>query len=171
MDSATFIIGAISIAIFILPFAVTRMNRKKQEKQLLQSLSNLAKQHNCKITQHEFCSDFVIGLDENANSLFFFKRHRQNGNKETAHHINLSEFQNCNIINKNRVVKSNGSDSKVIDRLELSFTPVAKNQPAFLLELYNSEESFQLVGELQLIEKWSKLINEKIKHQKKKVEQ
>ena len=162
MDSGTIIIGAISIAICILPFVVLRSNRKKIEKKRLQSLEDIAAQHNCTITQHEFCGEFVIGLDEANNFVFFFRKTKDN---EIARYINLAGIQKCKVINTSRNYSNQGGEYKAVDRLELSFVPVAKNEPDLLLEIYNAEESMQLVGELQLVEKWAKRINDQVDRQ------
>ena len=41
----------------------------------------MAEKQNSKISKHEFSGDFVIGLDENTNMLFFYKQTKE---KETA---------------------------------------------------------------------------------------
>lgn len=136
MDSGTLVIGAIMIAICILPFILINNSIKKQKKQLLQALLALSDQKNCKMTQYELGSNLAIGIDENADLLFFFKRLKD---KEISQHVNLK------------------------DKLELCISPKTKSRPDIFLEFYNSEENLQLNGELQLIEKWAKIINDQIK--------
>jgi len=56
----------------------------------------------------------------------------------------------------------------VVDKLELSFYPVEKGKPEISIEFYNDEyDSLTLSGELQLAEKWEKLLNEQLKTPKK----
>ena len=153
MDIGITITGAILIAICILPFVLIGRNSRKQEKLLFQSLSNIAAKHNCKITQHECCEEYIIGLDETSNFLFFFKRVKD---KEISKQINLSEIQNCKIINTSR---SNGNE-KIIDKLELSFSSSTKKEANIILELYNSDDRIQLGDDFLLIERWAKKINE-----------
>lgn len=50
--------------------ALQQQKKAKQKKQLL---NTIAIQQNCKITQHELCANFIIGLDENKKCVFFFK--------------------------------------------------------------------------------------------------
>ena len=160
MDSGTLIVGAIMIVICILPFILINNSIKKQKKQLLQSLSGLATQQNCKITQHELGSNLAIGMDENADFLFFFRRVKD---KEIVQHIDLKDIQNCKVLNTSRTVRNSKENYQVTDKLELCVTPKAKSRPDILLEFYNSDENSQLDGELQLIEKWTKIINDKVK--------
>lgn len=155
MDIGIIITGAILIAICILPFVLMERNSRKQEKLLFQSLSNIADKQNCKITVHECCEEYIIGLDEPKNFLFFFKRVKD---KEISEQINLAEIQNCKIINTSR---SNGNE-KVIDKLELSLISNTKKTPDILLELYNSDDRMQLGEDFLLIERWVKKINERL---------
>lgn len=163
MDTGTAITVAIIIAICILPFLLLIRNRKMKEKQLLSYISRIAQQHHNKITLHEFCSDFVIGLDEIAGQVFFLKNHDDD---VTSQQINLTDIDNCKVIRTLRAKNRRDHNYQEIDRLELSFTPITKNQPDVFLEIYNSNTSMQLGVELHLIEKWSKIVNNKIRELK-----
>jgi hypothetical protein len=161
MDLNSAMAGAIMIAICILPFISMSRGRKKRDKQMLQSLTEIAKQHNCQISQHEFCGDFVIGIDEIKNSVFFHKHLRD---KTIEQFIDLASIKNCKIININRAIKNHEGTHKVIDKLELVFIPASKNKSEITLEFFNSDVTTQLYGELPTIEKWSKLINDRLKY-------
>lgn len=156
MDIGITITGAILIAICILPFVLMGRNSRKHEKLLFQSLSNIAAKQNCKITQHECCEEYIIGIDETSNFLFFFKRVKD---KDISQYINLSEIQDCKIVNTSR---SNGNE-KIIDKLELNLISHTKKTPNILLELYNSDDRMHLGDDFLLIERWAKKINELLK--------
>ncbi|OFY17173.1 MAG: hypothetical protein A2X02_02780 [Bacteroidetes bacterium GWF2_29_10] len=136
-----------------------RQNRKKREKQLFKSLSNIAEKQNCKITQYECCIELAIGLDKTANYLFFFNRFKD---KEIAKYVNLAEIQNCKLVNTTRNINNKYGNYKVIDKLELKFSPIDKNKPYVFFEFYNAEEGLQLTEERNLIEKWEKIITERL---------
>lgn len=159
MDSVTIIIGAVVTALCVLPFIIISRNKKRREKQFLQSLSNIAEKQNCKITLHEFFGDFVIGLDEKANFFFFYKKMDQ---IEITEHINLAEIQKCKIVTTARTVGEKKDSYTVTDKLELSFLSGDKSIPNKTIEFYNSQESMQLTGELQLLEKWAKIVDDRI---------
>jgi hypothetical protein len=89
MDLGTLIVGLLSLAVCILPFAIINNNRKKGEKQILQSLSNIAIQHHCQITKHEICGEFGIGIDESKNFIMFFDKRK---NKLIEQIIDLSDM-------------------------------------------------------------------------------
>lgn len=160
MNTATTIIGVIMLSICILPFVLLNRGKSNSEKQLLYSLSNFAHKLNGKITLHDYCGGIVIGLDETANILFFVKQ--INGN-EICQHIHLSEVQSCKVVSTSRAIKNKQGKGIIIEKVELSFAPVIKGKPDVLWEFYNASDSPQLDGEPQLVEKWAKAVNERIK--------
>lgn len=161
MDSGTLIVGVIILAACILPFVLMVRSRKKKEKQLLLKLTGIANNHNFKISMHELFEEFAIGLDEKANQLFFLRKTKEN---ETVQHINLEEVKDC------KVVKTGHSDNNynTIDKLELQFSFLEKKKQDEFLVFYNSEENTQLSGEILTIEKWVKILNDRLKQQQKK---
>ncbi len=159
MDTGTAIIVVIIITICILPFILLIRGRKMKEKQLLSYISSIAQQHQSKLTQYEFCSDFIIGLDEIASRVFFLKKRNDT---VTSKQINFTNIDNCKVIRTLKTKNSNDRNYQEIDKLELCFTPITKYHPDIFLELYNSNERMQLGIELPLIEKWSKIVNIKI---------
>ena len=163
MDLGSAIIGAIVIIICALPFVMMSRNSKKREKKNLQSLSEIATQNNCQIDQHEIFGSSAIGIDETKNFVFFYKLTKDKGIEQS---VDLSEVQNCKVINTSRTLNNKGGNRKVIDKLELSFLPIVQNRSEIKLEFFNSDDNLQLLGELQSIEKWSKLINDRLNHKK-----
>jgi ABC-type glycerol-3-phosphate transport system permease component len=163
MDWGTAIVGLISILICIVPFVIMYYNRVKKENKMLQSLNEIAQQHNCKIGQHEFCGDYVMGIDENRNFVFFFKQKKE---EAISQFVDLSEIQNCQTVKKTRNVKKDIGSLGFIERVELSFTPTNKTKGEKRFELYDEEINMQLCGELQFVDKWTKQINDRLKNKK-----
>jgi len=160
MDLGSAIIGAIVIVISALPVILMNRSIKKRKKVLLQSIKEMATQNNCHINQHEIFGSFAIGIDDSKNFVFFY---RQTKEKEIKQFVDLGEVQSCKVINTSRTLKRKEGNQKVIDKLELSFIP-AMNKPEIKLEFFNADVNAQLYGELQSIEKWSKLINDRLKN-------
>lgn len=158
MNTATIITLAILIAISIFIFVLMNMIKTKKEKIKLKLLADEAIKQNCQITKSEFCSGLLIGIDEPSNFLFFI-----NQNRNKSHHINLREVKIMRLINVTRTVTNGGSSYKVIDKLGLSFASKVGDKGDEFLEFYNSEyDSLNLTGELQLLEKWAEIIQNKI---------
>lgn len=157
------IIGTITMIICALPFVMVNNSKKKREKIFLQSLLEIAAQNNCQIYQHEILGNFAIGIDETKNFVFFYSQIKDKENKQ---YVDMSETQSCKVINTSRTFKNKDGNQKVIERLALSFVPTAKNKPEIIIEFFNADVSLRLNGELQLIEKWSNLINDRLKNRK-----
>ena len=158
MDTSTAIVTAILIGISIIPFTLMARRRKKEEQHCLQSLTNLANKYECQISQHEICGDFGIGIDDNKNAVLYFEQMKD---KIIEVFIDLTTVQKCSV-NRTTHSTSVGNDS-VIDKLELSFSPLVKDKPDILLEFFNIERCSHLNGELQTAEKWSKMINDRLR--------
>lgn len=161
MDLESAIYGAIVIAIIIILLLILSQSSKKRKKEKLQSLINLANKHNCKISQHEICGNYVIGIDEIKNTIFFYK---QINNKVVEQFIDLAAIKKCKVINISRTISNKDSNINIVDKLELSFIPIVKNKTEIILEFFNTDYSPQLCGELQSIEKWAKTINDRLKN-------
>jgi hypothetical protein len=160
MDLGTLIIAAVLVAICIVPFLIMGRNKKKRDKQLLQLLFDTASKENCKITQSEFLNDIAIGLDGINNKLFFLKKIDA---IEVEQHVSLLEIKNCGLLNSNRPLDTKMNKGVIIEKIGLTFTPNDKNKTNIVFEFFNSEETMLLSGELQLAQKWEKIINEKLK--------
>lgn len=156
MDLETLEIALVLVAICIVPFIIMGTNKKKRDKQLLQLLLDSASKENCKITQSELLNDVAIGLDETNNKLFFFKKIES---IEIAQHVSLLEMKSCGILNSNRLMDSKKKKDVIIEKIGLSFTPLDKNKAHEIFEFFNSEETMLLSGELQLAQKWAKIVN------------
>lgn len=163
MDWGTAIVGLISILICIIPFVIMHYNRVKKENKMLLSLKENAQQHNCNISQHEFCGDFVLGIDESRNLVFFFKQKKE---EAISQFVDLAEIQTCQVVKKTRNVKNDVGNLSIIERVEFSFTPTNKNKGETRFELYDEKTNMQLSGELQFVDKWTKQINNRLKNKK-----
>jgi hypothetical protein len=160
MDIGTTITILVVILICIIPFAVMSFNNSKRKKRLLQSLNKLAAQHNSKINEHDFWSNSIIGLSDNGNYVFAIRNIK--GNMVT-YNANLLEMQKCRVLNSSRTVKNNGSDFVITDKLALAFSNRSKDKADIVLDFYNTDyDSLTLTEELQLTEKWCKILNNKI---------
>jgi hypothetical protein len=163
MELGSAIVGAVSIAIVTLPVVLLGRNKRKKSNYLKSILSQLAAEHDCRIDQPEIAGNLAIALDETRNFVFFCNQVKDHVDKQ---YVDLGKIQSCKVINTSRMLKSKDGNQKVIDRLELCFIPKAKDKPEIKLEFFNAEINPQLYGELQTVEKWSKLINAQLKRKK-----
>ena len=156
MDLGNIILGAIILAVCIGPLVIMYYRSVNQDNKMLQSLNEIAKQHNCNINQHEICNNFAIGLDENNNYAFFFK---QIDEDSISQYVNLSEIKDCKAVKRTSFTKIKDENITFFERIELKFVPSNKSKAEISFELYTPENR-QLNGELQLVDRWSTQINE-----------
>lgn len=160
MDIGTTIIGIVIALICALPIILSIVNSSRRKKIILQKLFDFALKNNCKISQHGTCNNLTVGIDDTENMIFFTKKTKDN---EVFQQINLAEIQLCRVINSTRNVKHKETSLLVVEKLELAFAYQDKNKKEFLIEFYNCVDDGQaFTGEVQFIEKWCKIINDKI---------
>lgn len=160
MEIASIILGIILIVVCIVPFVISYNSKINRNKAMKKLLTDLADQYNCTINTHEFSGGVAIGIDT-SNRIVFFSRKTKHGVDST--YVNLSDFQNCKVVNTGRTINFKDGKFNVIDKLELSFIPLEKFSSPVNLEFYNSEINMQLNGELQSVEKWAGIINQYLK--------
>lgn len=159
MDLQSIIIGVIVIALCFFPYVYMTKKGKKRDQQFFQLLLDKAKQLNCNITTHEVTGNIIIGIDDDKKELFFIKRIK---NYERLQHLNLNEMKSVILNNVSRMVGEKVNKQKVIDKLQLIFTPIDTTKREIILEFYNSDETLVMNGELKLIETWLKILIDKI---------
>ena len=76
MDFGLIVITIIILALCIVPFVIMGRNSKKKEKQILQSLFDLAGKHNYTVSQFDLWNHAAIGSDEGMNMIFFTKKNK-----------------------------------------------------------------------------------------------
>lgn len=148
-----------------MPFVLIAINNKKRKTNQLNSLKAIAIKQQGNISMHELHRDFAIGLDENANCLYF---NRKIKDKETVQFVHLSELSQCKLIHSSRARNSKDNHDRLTEKLELCCLMSDRSKPDVVLEFYNIEDSMILTGELQTIEKWAGIVNSRLKSGKQK---
>lgn len=162
MDTGTAIVALIIILIGIFPFVLINRKRKGAEKKLLKKFTELAQQHNCRISQYQLFSNAILGMDENTGMVFFLKN---NNDKFTKQQINLADIEKCRI--EIAVVSGNGEDTAAFDKVDLLFTYRDKKMPDSRIGVYNgATDGVSLSDEIMLTEKWATKLSAKIKTKK-----
>jgi hypothetical protein len=161
MELGTIITGIIFLALAFSPLLLMSQSRKKAKKALLQSLAQVAAQHEGSVSKQEFFGDFAIGIDESNNAVFYVKKERDSLKEAN---VKLSDIQECRVINMGKTIKSKEDQSSyhIIERLDLSFVSRDKNKPEIRLNFYHSDSNKQLNEELKAVENWSKLVKEQM---------
>lgn len=156
MEIEIIIIGLICVALFILPFYLSRRNRIKREKKFLDQIMRAASAGGGKISKHDFLQNGIIGLDEGKGNLFFYHELNAVPALET---VELAKMQTCRLLNLGRNVAREGGTGRVTEKIQLAFKPQNKEQSEIILEFYNAEQTVQLSDELKLAIHWEQFIN------------
>lgn len=159
MSTSLITIGIIFL-LCITIYVISISNKKKKENKFLNNISRLSGINIGKITRYEIWDHSVIGMNDSDAELYFIKN---SSDDQTFQKIQLSEFQRCWVNEVSRTVAIKGSSIKVVEKVELILGNKQKSKPDTVIEFYNQHSGkLDLTGELQLAEKWRKLINEKI---------
>ena len=156
LDLGTTLIGTISVVICVAPFVLVTRSVKKKEKEMLRALNDFANLDNCKIHEHEYIGDFIIGMDTTKNVVFFYKKEKDTLEKLS---VDLKDVKNCNVSKIGKSVRKNGKVEQIIERIELVFTTSPSASRDVVFELFNTLNNLQLNGELQTAEKWAQKVN------------
>ena len=157
IDLGTAIIGSIVILICVIPFVVIHFKKLKKENKILQRLNDFANQNQGKISHHEFCGDFVLGIDESKKFAFFLKFQKE---ESVPEFVDLSEIEKCKILQKTKSVNGNSGNFEHTEQLNLGFIKKNRDNLDQKFELYDEEINRELTGEIQFAEKWVVKIND-----------
>jgi ABC-type glycerol-3-phosphate transport system permease component len=162
MKSGMIIMIGMIVFIFVIPSIWIYISSLKKEKQLKNKLFQLAATNSCAISEFDFWKNSAIGLDKSRQRIFYV---RDIKSKEEMKEVDLSEIQKCRVVNASRSLHNKNGNYTAIDRLELMFTFRDKNKPEVGLEFYNTtHDSLSLAGEVQLVEKWSEIVDKELAH-------
>lgn len=161
VDMGTVITGIIFLALFALPFVLDRRSRARKKKLALLALQQLALQHQCRIDHHELCGTVALGLDKGKNAIFYLRQEKEGQTTLFAH---LAEMRNCTLVGAASRTKQAGSAIATTDRVQLTLLPKDASKAELRLEIFDAGSGLQLNGELQVAERWLKLIQDRLKN-------
>jgi hypothetical protein len=132
----------------------------RRERQFLQPLFSMAEHHQSRLSQFDTWSHAAVGIDDTTGMIFFFKKVNK---VETSRQVSLSAIKKCRVIHVTKTVGEGQDNFKGIARLTLAFVHKDNSKADELLEFYNADsDGDTLTGELQLVEKWRQLIDNKM---------
>lgn len=158
MDLGMITISATLILLVVVPLTLMQLQKRKKEQAHLNALKSLSKQHHCSLTHYDLTSDFAIGIDQVAKALFFYKN---TAHENRSKHIALKNYSDCKISEERQNTKNTTLGD--ITALSLTLTPRDNSITPEYINFYNSDENYQLNGEIDLIKKWNGLLASTIK--------
>lgn len=160
MDLGTTLTAILIAVVCIIPFVIMNKINTRREQRFLQPLFSMAQNHHSKIKQYDTWINAAVGIDHKTGMIFFFKKVN---NIETSRQVHLSEIRKCRVKQVTKIAGDESDNFKAIAKIDLAFEHLDTRKAELLLEFYNADtDGGTLTGELQLAEKWQKLINYKI---------
>lgn len=154
MDLGTTIVGATLLVMCVVPFILVRKKQLTKRNKKLQVLHTLSQEYNCTIQEHEFCNDFVLGIDKTKKALFFYKQSQENTYSKI---IDLQTIEECTVVKKTRNI-----NDRTLSLIQLNFINASKKE-SISITIYNEETDLLISDELLVANKWSLLINSNLK--------
>lgn len=151
MDLGTVVTAAIMLAVCVLPFVLMNQKKQKRIKHLKQTFDKFAEENDRSIGEFDICGEIVIGVDSTSSTLLFIK---ENGINETKKSIEIKNIASVSI------EKVQFNESSNFDTIALNFHLKVNTSKVNQFILFDSNDRMQLVGELQLAEKWQKKIQD-----------
>lgn len=160
METSVVVIGAVLIALTILPIVLIARSRKQRARLYYQKLTAGALAQNREISMHETSGRVIMGMDQKGKAVFYLKPEQAVAEIQS---IDLKAIADCKVFKVTRTAGENGSQQTYLGQLGLRFIPRNKGTQESRWVLYDSEEDMQLNGELQFAEKWAGLIANELK--------
>lgn len=152
---------SVSIAALVLPVWYSVLNNKKKKKILAGKVNQVAQSYQLNITDSDEWDDLVLSLDKNVGKVLVFKQGKEGDSHQL---IDLDKVSMCKKVNVSRNVKINKDNNLVIDKLGLELLQNGSKEDPIMLDFYNSENSFLLNIQPELVAKWHQLISERLKN-------
>lgn len=159
VETGIFVVGAIAIAVVIIPFIFAAAGRKKRSAQLREALNKIAAGYQTQISEYAHDDYIAIGMDAQAGYLFFLQ-HTQTGS-EAHQAVKLSDMRLCECVVRREVVSGSSGSYQVITQIGLQLHAKQGQSSAFL-EFYNRSTREQLGNEEALAQRWATLINNRL---------
>lgn len=156
MEPGSIIIGLVAACLCALPFILMSKSRRKDEKILLDELKAMASSESQQINEYDFSTDSAIGLSHDNSKVYYYKNAK---GQETKIALNLAEYENCSVNKVKRIINNTAPEQSIIDKLELVFSPKNHNKTTKRIVIFQTEEHFELTGQLQFVSKWADKIN------------
>jgi hypothetical protein len=159
MELSVTLIALVTVAAFVVPLILVSRGRKVKEKKYLQILSEMAGKNGCAITEHEYFNNTCIGIDRKSNFVFFSRKSEAG---ELSQAIDLKDVFRSRVMKLSNTVSKEDSAYKVVEKIQLAFSYKDKTRPETFLEFYSNDHDSLTIWELQIAEKWARIINENI---------
>lgn len=167
MDLTTLIIGLVATGLLASPFLVSIVGKNKREKDLKNSLSELAARHQGKLTLVDCAAEHALGLDDNRGYLFFIRKNKE-GLTEVA--MDLTKMTEVKGVVSYRPATHHGKTDKIIERISLLFSEHGRSSGQQQIVLYDYLKNTAIYSELEQMKNWERTLGSIIKKHSRRPE-
>lgn len=155
----TIILGVLLLSGFLIPLWIVIQKQKTEKKKLEQFLSELEKEKNIRISDHETWKNKIIGIDYESQKALFIIRDKTHNEIRI---IDLNGFSGCSV-EKSMVTSESDSSIQAVAAIKIRFKPRDKSRPDQIFSLFIEEDDQILGAELRIAEAWAVKFNSSIK--------
>ncbi len=98
-----------------------------------------------------------MSLDEFNKRLYLARNHKKQVDGKS---LCLEDYKKCEVIKITHDFQDRSEVTSVIDRVDFQFTGKSGSVKEVFLNLFNTERTIEMRGELQLANEWKKKIND-----------
>lgn len=158
MISERIIAGLITLLIIITAISILKVLSFFTIRKTRRSLSKLAQENNETIQQYDHWNSSAIGLGSTGKQIFIVNN---SGGEIKRQTVNLNLFKKSLVINDNSKAPFKDGNFKVTDKIVLELSGM--NNLTHNISFYSIEKDGPLLtDELQLAEKWCKLVDQSL---------
>lgn len=159
MNAFSLIFGLVILGLFIIPVVYFQRSQNKTMRELSKSFKRIAVSNGINVSKSDFWDNiYGIGLDDKNNKLLYLKHNNSN---DVVAVLDVNDVDKCSIEKLTEHHSSKLKHEAVVNHVDLVITHRNGNQSKDLLEFYDESVSPRLNTELELAEKWRKLISSK----------
>lgn len=162
IDLSSIIIIIIALAFFFVPIIYFEYFKKRTTKKFTAYFNEAAQKNRVTLSQFDVWRDsYAIGIDIGANHILYLKQ--KNGQDETLL-IDLPEVKKCRISKEDERIKTPNGEQRITTQIDLLIEFHRPEKSNLTIAFFKGNNGDSLKDEVILADKWSKLINSKLKN-------
>jgi hypothetical protein len=135
--------------------------KKRNTKKFTAYFNEVAQKKGANLHNFDVWRDsYAIGIDSVAKQILYLK---QNNGQDETHLIDLTEVKKCRISKDEERVKTPNGEQRITTQIDLHIEFHKAEKPHLIIPFYNGKHGDSFRDEVTLAEKWSKIINSKLK--------
>jgi len=161
IDLFSLIIIVITLSFFFVPFIYFEYFKNRTTKKFTAYFNELAQKNSLNFSQFDVWRDnYAIGIDSDVKQILYLK---QKNGKDEILLIDLSEVKRCRISKKDERIKTPNGEQRITTQIDLKLEFHKSEKPHLSITFYNGKNGDSVRDEVTLADKWSKIINSKLK--------